>query len=223
MTMKADQGWAPSHPTGDGLRGSAHQNTRTPWFTLTAQLFLWLVLVCTVAAAGAQRADAGTGPGLAGTTPCAAVLNALRTSQSPAPELLAFLSGYSSARYAGTTRRARAEVDPFFGLPAADVQRWLADWCQAHPQRPLADAAQQFFDQLPGAGTALAARSATSALGVQADTTSTCSAPAVGVCAGCSVSCNSGRQAHCSPGRDGGRTTPSAFNRCGAPSQCDCR
>jgi hypothetical protein len=157
-----------------------------------------------------------------GRTPCPEVLTALRARPGQGADLLHFLAGYSTARYAGTTRDSVAQADPFFGLTPTQVQRWHADWCEAHPQRHLADAAQRFFDELPGAGPASAARSATAALGLQADTSSSCSAAAVGACSGCSVTCSAGRQAQCAPGRDL-RHAQGGPGRCGAPSQCDCR
>ncbi len=115
-----------------------------------------------------------------------------------------------------------ADADPFFGLTPTQVQQWFADWCEAQPQRHLADAAQRFFDELPGAGPASAARSATAALGLQANPITTCSVAAVGACSGCSVTCSAGRQAQCAPGRDL-RHSQGGPGRCGAPSQCDCR
>jgi hypothetical protein len=173
-------------------------------------------------AAAASQAHAGATAAAAGRTPCTEVLGTLRARPTQAAGLLHFLAGYSTARYAGTTRAAVAEADPFFGLTPTQVQQWLADWCEAQPQRHLADAARRFFDELPGAGPASAARSATAALGVQANSITTCSAAAVGACSGCSVTCTAPRQAQCAPGRDL-RHAQGGPGRCGAPSQCDCR
>lgn len=203
--------------------------------SVTKILRMLAVLLCTAAAAAAAQttptsaaatsttgAQAGPSATATGRTPCPSVSSALRARSVQAADLLTFLAGYSTARYAGTTRASVAEADPFFGQTSTQVQQWLTDWCEAYPQRQLADGAQRFFDELPGAGPASAARSATAALGLQTNSITTCSAAAVGACSGCSVTCSAGRQAQCAPGRDL-RHAQGGPGRCGAPSQCDCR
>jgi hypothetical protein len=142
-----------------------------------------------------------------------------RLTATPSSAVLDFISGYGTARYAQSSRRGVAETDPFFGQPRQAVLKWLADWCADNPRRSLADAASHFYDQLAGAGPVAAAFSAARA---PAAPPSSCSAPTVGACAGCSVSCAAPQQAQCSVGRELSRGAPFGA-RCGAASQCECR
>lgn len=134
---------------------------------------------------------------------------------------LDFISGYGTARYANSTRRLVAETDPYFGLSRQATAQWLADWCADNPRRSLADAASHFYDQLAGAGPVAAQQSPASAHPAKVPPSS-CSAPTVGLCAGCSTTCLAPATAMCAPGREGSRL-PLALARCGAPSYCECR
>ena len=133
-----------------------------------------------------------------------------------------FISGYGTARYAFTTRRAVAETDPYFGLSRTATAQWLADWCVDNPRRSLADAAPHFFDQLAGAGPLAEPFKPAPGRLAASPPASTCSAPAVGLCAGCSATCAAPTLAVCSAGREGPRG-PLVGARCGAPSYCECR
>lgn len=146
-------------------------------------------------------------------------------AQGRSDSAMTFISGYGTARYAATSRRAVAEADPLFGQTRAAAAQWLADWCADNPRRSLADAALHFYDQLAGAGPLAALGTLgtpVSAPQASAAAPSSCSAASVGICAGCSTTCPAPKLAVCSPGREGPRG-PLTASRCGAPSYCECR
>jgi hypothetical protein len=149
----------------------------------------------------------------AGATPCSRVV----AGQPDAAATLAFLSGYGTARYAGSRRRSVAETDPLFGLPSEAALGWVKDWCRAQPDRTLADAAAHFFDQLPGAGPVVVP-----IFNAAPVAPASCSALAVGACSACSVICAAGQHAACTPGRERAGTGP-GIARCAVASQCECR